>query len=47
MECKAFRALDMFFFWLASSDHLFSLNADTCLDSEAEAHRVNAHLHAA
>jgi hypothetical protein len=47
MECKFFRALDMFFFLLASSDHLFLLNADACLDSEAEAHRVNAHLRAA
>jgi hypothetical protein len=47
MECKFFRALDMFFFWLASSDHLFSLNVDACLDSEAEARRVNVHLCAA
>jgi hypothetical protein len=47
MECKFFRALDMFFLLLAFYDHLFSLNADACLDSEAEARHVNAHLRAA
>jgi hypothetical protein len=35
----------------SSSDWLllitFFLNADVCLDDEAEAHSVNAHLHAA
>jgi hypothetical protein len=47
MECKFFCALDMFFFLLAFYDHLFLLNAGACLDSEAEARRVNAHLRAA
>jgi hypothetical protein len=47
VECKFFRAFDLFFFWLASSDHLFLSDADACLDSKAKAHRVNAHLHAA
>jgi hypothetical protein len=47
MECKFFCAPDLFFFWLAYSDHLFLSNADARLDSEAEARRVNAHLCAA
>jgi hypothetical protein len=47
MECKFFCAPDLFFFWLASSDHLFLSNADACLDHEAEARHVNAHLRAA
>jgi hypothetical protein len=47
MECKFFRAPDLFFLWLATSDLLFLSNADACLDSEAEAQCVNAHLCAA
>jgi hypothetical protein len=47
MECKFFQAPDMFFFWLATSDRLFLSNIDACLDSEAEAQRVNAHLRVA
>jgi hypothetical protein len=47
MECKFFCALDLFFFLLASFDRLFLSNTDACLDSEAEARHVNAHLRAA
>jgi hypothetical protein len=47
MECKFLCVLDKLFFGLASSDHLILLNVDACLDSEAEARRVNAHLRAA
>jgi hypothetical protein len=47
MECEFFCAPDLFFFWLATYDRLFLSNADACLDSEAEARCVNAHLCAA